>query len=113
MKKKGAGRKHLTLRIYVARHCPSCEEAKRLADEVRKRFARVNLEVIDLSAEGGQNLDEVFSVPTFVLDGSTFSLGNPTPAELATLRLLNSSPGSPKRWHDERHGQPARSAGEW
>ncbi len=84
MKKKGGSRKRLTLRIYVARHCPSCEEARQLADEVRKRFARVDLEVIDLSAEGSQNLDDVFSVPTFVLDGHTFSLGNPAPAELFT-----------------------------
>ncbi|MCA1600791.1 MAG: hypothetical protein LC776_03780 [Acidobacteria bacterium] len=84
MKKKGGSRKRLTLRIYVAQHCPSCDEANRLADEVRKRFARVNLEVIDLSAEGSRNLDDVFSVPTFVLDGRTFSLGNPAPAELFT-----------------------------
>ncbi len=84
MNKKSGSRKRLTLRIYVAQHCPSCDEAKRLAGEVRKRFTGVNLEVIDLGVKGNHNLDDVFSVPTFVLDGRTFSIGNPTPAELFT-----------------------------
>ena len=82
MSKTGGGRRSLTLRIYVARHCPACEEAERLADEIRKRFAHVHLELINLDAEGSQNLDSVFSVPTYVLDGRTLFLGNPTPAEL-------------------------------
>ncbi len=82
MKEKGAGRKRLTLRIYVARHCLSCVEARRLADEVRKRFTQVTIELIELESEDSQNLDHVFSVPTYVLNGRTFSLGNPAPAEL-------------------------------
>ncbi|MCA1626675.1 MAG: hypothetical protein LC742_01750 [Acidobacteria bacterium] len=84
MMMKSGCRKRLTLRIYIARHCPSCEEAKRLAGEVRKRFARVKIELIELDAEGSRNLDDVFSVPTFVLDGRTVYLGNPAPAELFT-----------------------------
>lgn len=71
-----------TLRIYVAEHCWACEEALRLAGEVSRRFARVNLELIDLCAEGSRNVDDVFSVPTYVLDGRTLSLGNPRPDEL-------------------------------
>jgi len=71
-----------TLRIYVAEHCWACEEAKRLADEVGRRFRRVNLELVDLVAEGSRNIDDVFSVPTYVLDGRTLSLGNPSPDEL-------------------------------
>ncbi|MCA1593288.1 MAG: hypothetical protein LC754_11705 [Acidobacteria bacterium] len=54
----------------------------RLADEVGMRFARINLELINLEAEGSRNVDDVFSVPTYVLDGRTLSLGNPTPDEL-------------------------------
>lgn len=71
-----------TLRIYIARHCWSCEETVRLAAEIRKRFAHLHLEVIDLDEEGSRNLDDVFSVPTYVLDGHTFSLGNPAPEHL-------------------------------
>ena len=78
----GSKREAPTLRIYVAENCWACVEAKRLADEVAGRFAHLNLELIDLAAEDSRNVDDVFSVPTYVLDGRTFSLGNPTPDEL-------------------------------
>jgi len=71
-----------TLRIYIAKHCPSCEEAMRLAQELKSRYVKLNLELIDLDMEGSKNLDDVFSVPTYVLDGRTFALGNPAPDEL-------------------------------
>jgi len=71
-----------TLRIYIAQHCLTCGEALRLAEEVRKRFAAINLELIDLDEEGSRNLDDVFSIPTYVLNGRTFSLGNPAPEQL-------------------------------
>ncbi len=71
-----------TLRIYVARHCESCAEALRMAEEVRQKHMTVNVEVIDLDAEDGRNPDKVFSVPTYVLNGKIISLGNPSPAEL-------------------------------
>ncbi|MCA1602002.1 MAG: hypothetical protein LC776_10300 [Acidobacteria bacterium] len=70
------------LRIYIAEHCWSCAEAIRLAGEVRERFANLKLELIDLDKEGDRNLDDVFSVPTYVLDGRTISLGNPAPDQL-------------------------------
>ncbi len=71
-----------TLRIYIAKHCWSCEEAVRLAEEVKRRYVKLNIELIDLDIEGSVNLDDVFSVPTYVLDGRTFALGNPAPDEL-------------------------------
>lgn len=74
--------KRPTLRIYVAEHCQSCDEALRLAEEVRKRFAGIRLELIDLDKEGSRNLDDVFSVPTYVLNDRTISLGNPAPDQL-------------------------------
>ncbi len=84
------------LRIYVARHCLTCEESLRIADEVKNRFAGINLQVIDLDEEGSQNLDDVFSVPTYVLDGRTLSLGNPEPEELfSTLAKVLSLTSTP------------------
>lgn len=71
-----------TLRIYFGRHCWSCEEALRLGHEVTEQFTSVNVELIDLDAEGSVNADDVFSVPTYVLDGRVLSLGNPTPSHL-------------------------------
>lgn len=75
-------KKPTTLRIYVARHCESCTEALRLAEEVRQKHQTVNVEVIDLDAEEGRNWDDVFSVPTYLLNGKVISLGNPSLAEL-------------------------------
>ena len=71
-----------TLRIYVVKHCWSCEEALRLAGDVQKRFAELNVELIDLDDEGNMNYDDVFSTPTYVFNGRTISLGNPSPEEL-------------------------------
>lgn len=71
-----------TLRIYIAQHCWSCDEAVRLAEEVRRKFSGINVELIDLDAEGSVNVDDVFSTPTYVFDGRTISLGNPTAEEL-------------------------------
>lgn len=70
------------LRIYVARHCPTCAEAVKLAGEVKRRFAGLRLELIDLDGKESLNHDDVFSVPTYVLNGRTLSLGNPFPDEL-------------------------------
>ena len=71
-----------TLRIYIGKHCWSCEEAVRLAEDVRKKFVELKVELIDLDAEGSVNHDDVFSTPTYVFNGRTISLGNPTPEEL-------------------------------
>ena len=70
------------LRIYVGKHCWSCEEALRLSAEVRSNFTKVTVEVIDLEAEGSVNHDDVFSTPTYVFNGRTISLGNPSVEEL-------------------------------
>ena len=71
-----------TLRIYVGQHCWSCDETLRLASEVRANFAGLNVEVIDLDAEDSENVDNVFSVPTYVFNGRTIWLGNPATEEL-------------------------------
>ena len=70
------------LRIYVGKHCWSCEEALRLSDEVRNNFAKLVVEVIDLEAEDSVNHDDVFSTPTYVFNSRTISLGNPSSEEL-------------------------------
>lgn len=66
-----------TLRVYVAPHCVICREALRIAKRIRRTFAKLNVQVIDLEAKDAKNLDGVFSVPTYVLNGRTVSLGNP------------------------------------
>jgi hypothetical protein len=71
-----------TLRIYIGQHCWSCDEAVRLAEQVRSMFKGIKVEVIDLDIEGSVNSDDVFSTPTYVFNGRTISLGNPAPEEL-------------------------------
>lgn len=71
-----------TLRIYIGKHCWSCAEALRLAEDVRRQFAELNVELIDLDDEGSVNHDDVFATPTYVFNGRTISLGNPTLEEL-------------------------------
>jgi hypothetical protein len=53
-----------------------------LAEEVRRTFASLTVELIDLDAEGSVNHDDVFSTPTYVFNGRTISLGNPSLEEL-------------------------------
>lgn len=77
-----SNREGLNLRIYVARHCLTSPEAVRLAEEVRQRFAKVHVEVIDLDEEGGRNADNICSVPAYVLDGKILYRGNPTDEDL-------------------------------
>lgn len=74
-----------TLRIYVGQHCWSCEEALRLAEEVKRKFGALHVDVVDLDAEGCVNVDDVFSTPTYVFNGRTISLGNPSPEELFAI----------------------------
>ena len=71
-----------TLRIYVAQHCWSFDEAMRLSAEVQRCYNQLVVEVINLEAEGSVNRDDVFSTPTYVLEGHTISLGNPSTEEL-------------------------------
>ncbi len=70
------------LEIYVETGCSACQRSLSLAAEVRDRFPQVSLRVVDVSSGGGEYRRLVTATPTFVLNGSTFSLGNPSGAEL-------------------------------
>lgn len=65
------------LRVYVAEHCALCRESLKIVQEIRRKFPHVIVEVINLEADDPDNRDGVFSIPTYVLDGRTLSLGNP------------------------------------
>ncbi|GBC81629.1 hypothetical protein HRbin10_00741 [bacterium HR10] len=80
------------LQVYVARHCPSCEEARRLARLVDSLFPTLTVHVIDLDESPADAVD-VFAVPTYVFNGRVCFLGNPSEEELCEVlgRLLESS----------------------
>ncbi len=67
--------------VYVDERCPLCAEARRLAARIQRKFPAVEVRVIDLDAATTSPPaieNEIFSVPTWVLDGRTLSLGNPS-----------------------------------
>ena len=65
------------VQIVVASGCEGCWEARRLAREAQRRFPTVTIDVIDLDIEPERQPENVFAVPTFLLDGRVISLGNP------------------------------------
>lgn len=79
-----------TLSIYVLPECPGCERARWTAHQVREHCPETRVDLIDLSDVASAPPD-VFSVPTYVLDGHVISLGNPPLADL--LRSVGASIG--------------------
>lgn len=71
------------LKIFVEPRCESCGRARTIASEIGERFPALRVEVVDLSRPEVERPDYVFAVPTFVLNGRTFSLGNPRLNRLA------------------------------
>ncbi len=70
------------LEIYVEKGCLVCRRALSLATEVVNRFPEVPVRVVDVSSGEGDYRRLITATPTFVLNGATFSLGNPSSAEL-------------------------------
>lgn len=88
------------LDVYVAEHCFGSDEARRLADVVASRFARLSVRVVDLEREPHVRPDTVVAVPSYVLDGRVIALGNPRQAELLLdLALLLATPSITEGGH--------------
>jgi hypothetical protein len=69
----------MRLDIYIDDYCENCVHARQIADQVRERMPQVEVNLIELTSE---KPDSVFAVPTYLLDGATLFLGNPSEAEL-------------------------------
>jgi hypothetical protein len=65
-----------TLSIYVMPHCRGCARARHIAKELRRLVPDVHVNLVDIS-DGGELPALVFSVPTYMLDDTVISLGNP------------------------------------
>jgi hypothetical protein len=63
------------LQVYINDNCWSCDESRRIVAEIAPQFPEVVVEFLDLSSE--EYPENVFAVPTFVLNGRVISLGNP------------------------------------
>jgi alkyl hydroperoxide reductase subunit AhpF len=68
------------LDVYVSEICWSCDEARQIVADIGPQFPKVTIELRDIGDE--RRPDSVFATPTYVLDGRTIFLGNPTREQL-------------------------------
>ena len=71
--------KNMTLRVYVADDCWSCQETRRIVADIAPPFPEVAIEMRQIADD---QPDNVFAVPTYVLNGRVIFMGNPTRDEL-------------------------------
>jgi hypothetical protein len=64
--------------IYVAGHCATCIYSYEVAEFIRTHFPDVDLRVIDIETAEEAIPEAVFATPTYLLNGSVWSLGNPS-----------------------------------
>ncbi|MGE3911850.1 MAG: hypothetical protein AB7K36_21005 [Chloroflexota bacterium] len=72
----------LQLDIFVSPHCFGCQEARRLAEAVARRFLNVAVRVIDLEARPELKPEQVIAVPAYLLGRRVIALGNPRESDL-------------------------------
>lgn len=70
------------LDIYIEPGCANCDQAYEIAERVRQHLPKVDVSLIDISQPGADPPDSVFAVPTYLLNGETWSLGNPDKGKL-------------------------------
>lgn len=84
------------LEVYVASHCLSCAEARRLAAAAAARFPQLEVRTVDVDAASvgvaGALPEGVVAVPTYLLDGTVVALGNPEPERLFALIASPAAP---------------------
>lgn len=72
------------LDVYVRRGCDNCDFARRLAAETAQAFPALRVRVLELDSVL-QPPEVVFATPTYLLNGTVISLGNPGREELHAL----------------------------
>ena len=71
----------VTLQVYVKHGCETCDRARKIAQLVDAEFPEVSVEIVDMNESQPQR-EDVFAVPTYVLEDHILSLGNPQESEL-------------------------------
>ncbi len=69
------------LQVFVKTDCEVCSRARQLAKHADEQFPNLEVDIVDMN-EMRPERDDVFAVPTFVLEGRVLSLGNPQESEL-------------------------------
>lgn len=68
------------LDVYISETCWSCDEARQIVADIKPQFPSVTIELRDIGDV--RRPSSVFATPTYVLDGRTIFLGNPTREQL-------------------------------
>ncbi len=83
------GRRPVFVTIYVAEHCETCHYAHEVADLIRVHYPQVTVRIVDIEHTDETIPEAVFAIPTYLLNGRVWSLGNPsTEKVVATLDQL-------------------------
>ena len=75
--------------VFVSGHCPTCPDALNIARKLNERYAW--LEVKLFNVDEAKPRDEVFAVPTYMLDEEIIFLGNPSDEQIDELFESKSS----------------------
>ncbi|MCA9926544.1 MAG: thioredoxin family protein [Anaerolineales bacterium] len=70
----------IKLQVYISADCWSCEETERIVTDVAARLPEVEVELVDMATH--EKPDNVFAIPTYLINGRVVFLGNPTREEL-------------------------------
>jgi thiol-disulfide isomerase/thioredoxin len=73
------------LEVFVTPGCEACEHARMLAQRAAQEFHDLEVAVVDLDETPEGLPPQVFAVPTFLLNGTVVSLGNPSWERLSAL----------------------------
>lgn len=75
----------IRLEVYVDDDCLNCSRSAALAAEVQAAFPGIEVAVLEPPHERGTYRHLVAAVPTYILNGTIVSLGNPTFARLSEV----------------------------
>ena len=70
----------IMLEVFVSSHCFVCKDSHSIAEGIRARYPEIRVWIRSIDASTPH--PEVFATPTYVLNGSTLWLGNPTEQEI-------------------------------
>ena len=75
------GERTTLLQVFVEPACETCQRAIQLAEGVDAAYPQLAVDIVDIRNHESER-DDVFAVPTFVLDERVLSLGNPQESTL-------------------------------
>ena len=78
--------------VFVSAHCSTCPDAVNIARKVNEKYSWLEVELFNVDERKPR--DEVFAVPTYMLDEEVGLLGNPSDEQIETpFESSTSKPG--------------------